>query len=195
MAIWSTPLPLYVCRSDTATMTRVQYCQYSLWKFGINFSWGSELSYLCKLLCHLGPFYEWNYCTCTCTVFVGVVEYMDVWKKFDGAGTHLVDSLCNSLCGSDYQHLGLETSQAFNVIYASSNGIDPSGKLREIEKLLIGLRSHLESVENVEKTNSHLQVNFNFTFTHVLQLCKKYYYLLFLFILFIMLIDLKSGTL
>lgn len=153
------------------------------------------LSYLCKLLCHLGPFYEWNYCTCTCTVFVGVVEYMDVWKKFDGAGTHLVDSLCNSLCGSDYQHLGLETSQAFNVIYASSNGIDPSGKLREIEKLLIGLRSHLESVENVEKTNSHLQVNFNFTFTHVLQLCKKYYYLLFLFILFIMLIDLKSGTL
>lgn len=120
---------------------------------------------------------------------------MDVWKKFDGAGTHLVDSLCNSLCGSDYQHLGLETSQAFNVIYASSNGIDPSGKLREIEKLLIGLRSHLESVENVEKTNSHLQVNFNFTFTNVLQLCKKYYYLLFLFILFIMLIDLKSGTL
>lgn len=90
--------------------------------------------------------------------YEGVVEYMDVWKKFDGAGTHLVDSLCNSLCGSDYQHLGLETSQAFNVIYASSNGIDPSGKLREIEKLLIGLRSHLESVENVEKTNSHLQV-------------------------------------
>lgn len=137
------------------------------------------LSYLCKLLCHLGPYYEWNYCTCTCTVFVGVVEYMDVWKKFDGAGTHLVDSLCNSLCGSDYQHLGLETSQAFNVIYASSNGIDPSGKLREIEKLLIGLRSHLESVENVEKTNSHLQVNFNFTLTHVLRLCKKCYYLHF----------------
>ena len=85
---------------------------------------------------------------------------MDVWKKFDGAGTHLVDSLCNSLCDSDYHHLGVETSQAFNVIYASSNGIDPSGKLREIEKLLIGLRSHLESVENGEKTKSHLQVNF-----------------------------------
>lgn len=113
---------------------------------------------------------EWNYGICI--VFVGVVEYMDVWKKFDGAGTHLVDSLCNSLCDSDYQHLGLETSQAFNVIYASSNGIDPSGKLREIEKLLIGLRSHLESVENVEKTKSHLQVNFNFILTHVLQFCN-----------------------
>lgn len=103
---------------------------------------------------------------------------MDVWKKFDGASTHLVDSLCNSLCDSDYQHLGLETSQAFNVIYASSNGIDPSGKLREIEKLLIGLRSHLESVENVEKTKSHLQVNFNFILTHVLQFCNKCDYLL-----------------
>lgn len=91
-----------------------------------------------------------------------------MWKKFDGAGTHLVDSLCNSLCDSDYHYLGVETSQAFNVIYASSNGIDPSGKLREIEKLLIGLRSHLESVENGEKTKSHLQVNFFFPqFYHV----------------------------
>lgn len=118
---------------------------------------------------------------------------MDVWKKFDGAGTHLVDSLCNSLCGSDYQHLGLETSQAFNVIYASSTGIDPSGKLREIEKLLIGLRSHLESVENVEKTNSHLQVNFNFYSCFTIM--QKILLFTFLFILFIMLIDLKSGTL
>jgi hypothetical protein len=92
-------------------------------------------------------------------LFVGVVEYMDVWKKFDGAGTHLVDSFCNSLCESDYHFLGLETSQAFSVIHASSNGIDPSGKLREIEKLLIGLKSHLESVENLEKSNSHLQVS------------------------------------
>ncbi|XP_062621057.1 uncharacterized protein LOC134282671 isoform X1 [Saccostrea cucullata] len=90
--------------------------------------------------------------------YEGVVEYMDVWKKFDGAGTHLVDSFCNSLCESDYHYLGLETSQAFSFIYTSSNGIDPSGKLREIEKLLIGLRSHLESLESVEKTKSHLQV-------------------------------------
>ena len=104
-----------------------------------------------------------------------------MWKKFDGAGTHLVDSLCNSLCDSDYHYLGVETSQAFNVIYASSNGIDPSGKLREIEKLLIGLRSHLESVENGEKTKSHLQVNFMSFFSkctmysvHTLKLLIQY---------------------
>lgn len=54
--IWFTPLPLYVCRSDTATTTRVQYRQYSLWKFGINLSCRSGLSYLCKLLCHLGTY-------------------------------------------------------------------------------------------------------------------------------------------
>lgn len=40
--------------------------------------------------------YMYLYC------FLGVVEYMDVWKKFDGVGIYLVDFFCNSLCGSDY---------------------------------------------------------------------------------------------
>ena len=47
--------------------------------------------------------------------YEGVVEYMDAWKKFDGAGTHLLDSLQTGLRDSGYERLGQETSKAFNV--------------------------------------------------------------------------------
>lgn len=90
--------------------------------------------------------------------YEGVVEYIDAWKKFDGAGTHLIDSLQSAVKGTCYENLGQETSNAFKSVHSSSNGIDPSGKLREMENLLFGLKNQLESVDENDRCHSNLQV-------------------------------------
>lgn len=83
--------------------------------------------------------------------YEGIVEYMDAWKKFDGAGTHLLDSLQNVVKETIFEVVGSETSNAFKSVYVSSNGIDPEGKLKEMENLMVGLKTHLENSEKNEK--------------------------------------------
>ncbi|XP_060080146.1 uncharacterized protein LOC132559534 [Ylistrum balloti] len=90
--------------------------------------------------------------------YEGVVEYLDAWKKFDGAGTHLLDSLQSVTKDTRCERLGRETCGAFQSVYSSSNGIDPSGKLREMEKLMSGLKSRLDKGEKLEKTPTNSQV-------------------------------------
>lgn len=90
--------------------------------------------------------------------YEGVVEYLDAWKKFDGAGTHLLDSLQSVTKDTRCERLGRETCGAFQTVYSSSNGIDPSGKLREMEKLMSGLKSRLDKGEKLEKNPTNSQV-------------------------------------
>ncbi|VDI72766.1 Hypothetical predicted protein [Mytilus galloprovincialis] len=90
--------------------------------------------------------------------YEGVVEYIDAWKKFDGAGTHLIDSMQSAVKGTCYENLGQETSNAFKSVHSSSNGIDPSGKLREMENLLFGLKNQLESGDENDRCHSNLQI-------------------------------------
>ncbi|XP_021349983.1 uncharacterized protein LOC110448189 isoform X2 [Mizuhopecten yessoensis] len=90
--------------------------------------------------------------------YEGVVEYLDAWKKFDGAGTHLLDSLQSVTKDTRCERLGRETCGAFQTVYSSSNGIDPGGKLREMEKLMSGLKSRLDKGEKLEKSPTNSQV-------------------------------------
>ncbi|KAK3086897.1 hypothetical protein FSP39_025081 [Pinctada imbricata] len=89
--------------------------------------------------------------------YEGVVDYVSAWRKFDGAGTYLLDSLQAGLQNSGYEMLGQETSKTFKEIHCNNNGVNPGGKIKEMEKLLIGLKSHLEVTEQADKTHSQLQ--------------------------------------
>jgi len=90
--------------------------------------------------------------------YEGIVEYLDAWKKFDGAGTHLLDSLHSVLKDTAYEKLGSETFNAFKFVYSSSNGIDPGGKLKEMEKLMTGLKACLDAGDKIEKNAVNNQV-------------------------------------
>lgn len=84
------------------------------------------------------------------------MDYIDAWKKFDGAGTHLLDSLQNAVKGTAYDNLGQETSKAFRLVHIGNNGLDPIAKLREMENLLLGLKN--QSGENIDCSHSNLQI-------------------------------------
>lgn len=90
--------------------------------------------------------------------YESVVEYIDAWKKFDGAGAHFVDSLTNAVKGTCYESLGRETTNAFKSVHSSSNGIDPAGKLREVENLLLCLKNQLQNVDENDRCQSNLQI-------------------------------------
>lgn len=86
----------------------------------------------------------------------GIVDYIDAWKKFDGAGTHLVDSLHNAVKGTCYENLGQETSKAFKLVHVGTNGLDPVAKLREMENLLLGLKN--QGGDEIDCSHSNSQV-------------------------------------